>query len=136
MGRVVHPDYQNGAQPGSASAVCAPGDARTNDGMKPYAEPRPLVVAEIATIVDDFAKAARNAMTAGFDGIQVHAANGYLIDQFLRNSSKSPNRCLRWHAAEADSIATRDHRSDRRGDWTGTHRSARLPRHSDAGLRG
>jgi N-ethylmaleimide reductase len=86
MGRVVHPDFLGGQPPVSSSAVAAPGDARTYSGNKPNVVPRALDASEIPGIVADFARAARNAIAAGFDGVQLHAANGYLIDQFLRDS--------------------------------------------------
>ncbi len=87
MGRIVHPNFIGGAQPVSASATTAPGEAHTNDGKQPYEEARPLRADEMPRLLDDYARAARNAMAAGFDGIQLHAANGYLIDQFLRDGA-------------------------------------------------
>ena len=87
MGRVVHPSFLGGEQPVSASATTAPHKAHTYDGRKPYSEARALTVDEIAAIVGDYARAAGFAMAAGFDGVQLHAANGYLIDQFLRDGS-------------------------------------------------
>ena len=87
MGRQVHPDYLDGAMPVSASALAAPNPARTYAGKTPSVVPRALGLTEIAGVVDDYRRAAGNAMTAGFDGVQVHAANGYLIDQFLCDSS-------------------------------------------------
>ncbi len=87
MGRLVHPDYLGGAQPVSASATTAPGHAHTYEGAKPYAESRALEQAEIKQIIDDYKRAAEHAMAAGFDGVQLHAANGYLIDQFLRDGT-------------------------------------------------
>lgn len=86
-GRLVHPEMPGRGQPVSASATTAPGLARVYAGKRPHVEARALAVEEIPAIVQDFANAARNAMKAGFDGVQVHAANGYLIDQFLRDSS-------------------------------------------------
>jgi N-ethylmaleimide reductase len=59
----------------------------TLEGMKPFVTPRALATAEIAGIVEDYRRAARNARDAGFDGIELHGANGYLIDQFLRDGS-------------------------------------------------
>src|ERR1700733_6682688 len=87
MGRLVHPDYLGGAQPVSASATTAPGYAHTYEGTKPYAESRTLEVHEIKKIISDYKLAAEHAMAAGFDGGQLHAANGYLIDQFLRDGT-------------------------------------------------
>ena len=87
MGRLVHPDFLGGAQPVSASATTAPGQARTYEGPKPYSESRALELHEIGQIIDDYKRAAEHAMAAGFDGVQLHAANGYLIDQFLRDGT-------------------------------------------------
>src|SRR5580698_9375881 len=87
MGRLVHPDYLGGAQPVSASATTAPGHAHTYEGSKLYAESRALGPREIKQIIDDYRVAAGHAMSAGFDGVQLHAANGYLIDQFLRDGT-------------------------------------------------
>ncbi len=86
MGRIVHPDFLNGNPPVSSSATTAPGWARTHEGKKPFALSRPLMPAEIAEIVEEYRLGARRAMAAGFDGVQIHAANGYLIDQFLRSN--------------------------------------------------
>lgn len=85
MGRLVHPDFLGGAQPVSSSPTTAPGHVRTYAGTKPYRQARPLSIGEIPALLDDYARAATNALEAGFDGIQLHAANGYLIDQFLRD---------------------------------------------------
>ena len=87
MGRVVHPSFLGGEMPVSASATTAPGLAHTYTGKLPYVEARPLSSGEIEDIIQDYRKAARQAVAAGFDGVQIHAANGYLIDQFLRDSS-------------------------------------------------
>jgi N-ethylmaleimide reductase len=87
MGRLVHSDFLGGAQPVSASATTAPGDAHTAEGKKPYVEARALETSEIPRVIADYVKAAKNAMAAGFDGVQIHGANGYLIDQFLRDNS-------------------------------------------------
>jgi N-ethylmaleimide reductase len=87
MGRIVHPDFLGGKAPVSASATTAPDWARTYDGKKRYTEARPLELDEIPGLIRDYQRAARNALEAGFDGIQLHAANGYLIDQFLRDGT-------------------------------------------------
>jgi 2,4-dienoyl-CoA reductase-like NADH-dependent reductase (Old Yellow Enzyme family) len=87
MGRIVHPNFLGGAKPVSASATTAPGEVRTYEGKAPYVEARPLALEEIPGLIEDYRKAARNALAAGFDGVQLHAANGYLIDQFLRDGT-------------------------------------------------
>ncbi|MDQ3144389.1 MAG: alkene reductase [Pseudomonadota bacterium] len=87
MGRLVHPDFLGGAAPVSASAGTAPFKAHTYEGKKAYGEARALGTDQIERVVDDYVRAARGAMAAGFDGVQIHAANGYLIDQFLRDAS-------------------------------------------------
>jgi N-ethylmaleimide reductase len=86
MGRVVHPSV-SGEQPVSASVTTAQGEAHTYEGRQPYVEARALGADEIPGLIADYVHAAHNAIRAGFDGIQIHAANGYLIDQFLRDST-------------------------------------------------
>lgn len=86
MGRVVHSSV-TGEQPVSASATAGPGDAHTYEGKQPYEQARPLVIEEIPGVIADYVRAAHHAIAAGFDGVQIHAANGYLIDQFLRDGS-------------------------------------------------
>ena len=86
MGRLVHPDL-GGGQPVSSSATTAPDFAHTYEGKKPYVEARAATQDDIRRIVSDYVRAARNAIAAGFDGVQVHGANGYLVDQFLRDSA-------------------------------------------------
>jgi N-ethylmaleimide reductase len=86
MGRLVHPDL-GGGQPVSSSATTAPDFAHTYEGKKPYTEARAATADDIKRILDDYARAAGNAVAAGFDGVQIHGANGYLVDQFLRDSS-------------------------------------------------
>jgi hypothetical protein len=71
MGRVVHPSFLEGGQPVSASATMAPGLAHTYDGKTPYIEARALRTDQLPDIVADFRRAARNAIAAGFDGIQL-----------------------------------------------------------------
>jgi 2,4-dienoyl-CoA reductase-like NADH-dependent reductase (Old Yellow Enzyme family) len=73
--------------PVSASATTAPHKAHTYEGRQPYNQARALDLAEIPELLDDYARATGYAMAAGFDGVQLHAANGYLIDQFLRDGS-------------------------------------------------
>ena len=85
MGRLVHSSL-GGGQPVSSSATTAPDHAHTYDGNQPYEQARPATIDDLARIIGDYVMAARHAMLAGFDGVQIHAANGYLIDQFLRAS--------------------------------------------------
>ena len=87
MGRLVHPDFLDGAAPVSSSATTAGGYAHTPSGKKDYVEARALKLDEIPRVIEDYKRAAKNAMEAGFDGVQIHAANGYLIDQFLRDGT-------------------------------------------------
>ncbi|MGP7795647.1 alkene reductase [Sphingomonas sp. CLY1604] len=87
MGRVVHSSFLSGEKPVSASATTSPGHAHVYHGKEEYDTARALSVEEIAGIVHQYGVCARNAMDCGFDGVQVHGANGYLIDQFLREYS-------------------------------------------------
>ncbi|MDR7060272.1 MULTISPECIES: alkene reductase [unclassified Sphingopyxis] len=87
MGRLVHPLFNDGKAPVSASRTQAEGRAYTPAGRQDYAESRPLRLDEIPRLIADYASAAENAKRAGFDGVQLHGANGYLIDQFLRGST-------------------------------------------------
>ena len=87
MGRLVHPDFNNGIVPVSASATTGPGGTRTYLGKKDYVEARPLRIDEMPRLMDDYGRACENAKKAGFDGVQLHAANGYLIDQFIRSGT-------------------------------------------------
>lgn len=87
MGRLVHPDFLDGNPGVSASATTAPDHAHTPTGRKPHEQARALTTDEIKRVVEDYAHAAANAKKAGFDGVQLHGANGYLVDQFLRSTS-------------------------------------------------
>ncbi len=87
MGRLVHPSFLGGDAPVSASATTGPGAAHSYDGKQPYHQARALRTDEIPALLEDYRNAARNAIAAGFDGVQIHAANGYLIDQFLRDGT-------------------------------------------------
>ena len=89
MGRISHPSYQlNGELPVAPSAI-APrtGQVLTETGMQPYVTPRALRKDELPGIVMQYAIAADHAKTAGFDGVEIHNANGYLLDQFLRDGT-------------------------------------------------
>jgi N-ethylmaleimide reductase len=85
-GRASHPEFQpNGKIPVSASAVKPAGELYTPSGKQPFVTPRALEVAEIPAIIQTYVDATKRAQDAGFDGVEIHAANGYLIDQFLRD---------------------------------------------------
>jgi len=86
-GRACHSALNGGAQPVSASAIAIDGETYTPTGMQRYDTPRELRDDEIPAVVAGFRKAAENAKRAGFDGVEVHGANGYLLDQFLRDGS-------------------------------------------------
>ena len=87
-GRASHPDFQpSGVLPVSASAIVAEGEIHTPQGKKMRVAPRALSLDEIPGVIEQYAIATRNAKAAGFDGVEVHGANGYLIDQFLRDGS-------------------------------------------------
>ncbi|MGA7544798.1 MAG: alkene reductase [Methyloceanibacter sp.] len=88
VGRISHPSFQpGGALPVAPSAIRPKGQAFTAKGFEPIPTPRALETAEIPRIVAKYVQAAQNALAAGFDGVEVHAANGYLIDQFLRDQT-------------------------------------------------
>jgi N-ethylmaleimide reductase len=87
-GRACHPAFNNGTQPVSASALAISGDeVATREGSQPHVVPRALRDEEIPGVVAGFKQAAENAKAAGFDGVEAHGANGYLIDQFLRDGT-------------------------------------------------
>jgi N-ethylmaleimide reductase len=87
-GRISHPDLlPDHQQPVSASGIKPEGDAVTFEGLKPFVEPRALRTDEMPGIVDQYRQAAKRASEAGFDGVEIHSANGYLLDQFLRDGS-------------------------------------------------
>jgi 2,4-dienoyl-CoA reductase-like NADH-dependent reductase (Old Yellow Enzyme family) len=82
-GRIAHSDNKDGVETISASAVTAPGEMVTADGPQAHDEPRALDTEELPGVVADYVTAARNAVEAGLDGVEIHAANGYLLHQFL-----------------------------------------------------
>ncbi len=88
MGRQVHSSVIGG-QPVSSSATKTEGQAHTFEGKKDFEVARPLELNEIPRLLEDYELATKNALAAGFDGVQIHAANGYLIDQFLRDNANS-----------------------------------------------
>ena len=89
VGRMSHPDFLGGELPVAPSAICPSGQVRTPLGKKPYVTPRALETDEITAVVEDYVEGAKNAIAAGFDGIEIHGGNGYLVDQFLRDGSNT-----------------------------------------------
>lgn len=88
VGRISHRGFQpGGGLPVAPSAIRPAGQVFTGSGMVDFETPRALELAEIPAIVQAYADAAANAIAAGFDGVEIHAANGYLLDQFLRDGS-------------------------------------------------
>ena len=87
VGRVSHPDLLNGETPVSASTVQQAGHVSLLRPKRPYVLPRALEISEIHAITEQFKQAAIRAKEAGFDGVELHAANGYLIDQFLQTKT-------------------------------------------------
>ena len=105
VGRVSHPDFLRGGLPVAPSALPVEGDIHTPFGKKKMEIPRALELEEIPGIINQFRRGAVNAKAAGFDGVEIHGANGYLLDQFLRDGS--------------------NHRTDQYGG--SLHNRARLP---------
>ena len=88
VGRISHPTFQPGGDlPVAPSAIRPRGQVFTASGPVEYVEPRALEESEIPALVGEFAKGASHAMKAGFDGVEIHNANGYLLDQFLRDGT-------------------------------------------------
>ena len=88
VGRISHPEFQpDGGLPVAPSAIKPAGTVHTSQGKVDMVTPRALALAEIPGIVADYRNAAQNAYAAGFDGVEIHAANGYLLDQFLRDKT-------------------------------------------------
>lgn len=88
VGRISHPTLQpNGELPVAPSAIAPQGMASTDEGEKPFVTPRALEQDEIPGIIEAYRQGAANALAAGFDGVEIHGANGYLLDQFLQDGS-------------------------------------------------
>jgi len=87
VGRVSHPDFHGGTLPVAPSAINPETEVYTPMGLKKTETPRELSTREVKEIVSEFVRGAQNSREAGFDGVEIHGANGYLIEQFLRDSS-------------------------------------------------
>jgi N-ethylmaleimide reductase len=114
VGRITHPALNGGFQPLAPSAVAPQGVvAYTHQGKVEVPVPQALSEAEIAEVVEQFRRGAANAMRAGFDGVEIHGANGYLIDQFLRDGANrrsdayggSPEKRTRFALEVVDAVA-------------------------------
>ncbi len=86
-GRVSHPDINDGLEPEAPSAIAIEGEVRTPTGKAPYPVPHALAGEELGRLRDEFVQAARNAVAAGLDGVELHGANGYLLHEFLSPAS-------------------------------------------------
>lgn len=86
-GRASHSSLQDGQLPVAPSAIKIDGDIHTPNGKQPHEVPRALETEEVPLVVEDYRQAAERAKVAGFDGVEIHAANGYLIDEFLQSKS-------------------------------------------------
>ena len=91
VGRVSDPSFLNGQEPVAPSAIAPPGHVTLIRPEKPFDTPRALSIDEIQGVIEDFRKGAQNAKDAGFDGVEIHGANGYLLDQFLHSASNLRN---------------------------------------------
>ena len=87
VGRISDPSFLNGALPVAPSAVAAKGNVNLVRPPTPFVTPRALARQEIPQVIEAFRKGAENAQLAGFDGVELHGANGYLLDQFLQDGS-------------------------------------------------
>lgn len=88
VGRISHPSLlPNNVLPVAPSAIKPAGQAFTYQGLQDFVTPRALTLEEIPTVIEEYAVATQNALEAGFDGVEIHAANGYLLDQFLRDGT-------------------------------------------------
>lgn len=87
VGRISHPSFHGGEPPVAPSALRPAGQVFTYEGLQDFETPRALDTSEIPGIVDEFRQGAQNAQQAGFDGVEIHGANGYLLDQFLQSGT-------------------------------------------------
>ena len=142
MGRAVLAQDLDGARPLAPSEIAATGEHRGKDGIRrPFAGPRAMTQDDIDRTVADFTRAAERAVTAGLDGVEIHAANNYLIDTFLRNGTNrrddafggtSENRA-RFLIEIVDSdrkVVTADYVCRRRIEWR-AYEPRQCPRHGD-----
>ena len=114
-GRIGHPSlYPNGELPLAPSAVASGEQLFSPDGMLDHPVPRAMTIDDISATVDDFATRGRNAIDAGFDGVELHGANGYLLHQFLADNTNLRTDALRRPRGEPDPLRGRGRRGGRR----------------------
>src|SRR6202000_579683 len=89
VGRISDPHYHDGALPVAPSAIAPKGNVSLLRPQRAYVTPRALETAEIPGVIEAYRRGAENAKKAGFDGVEVHGANGYLLDQFLQDGSNN-----------------------------------------------
>jgi 2,4-dienoyl-CoA reductase-like NADH-dependent reductase (Old Yellow Enzyme family) len=114
VGRISDPYFLNGEPPVAPSAIAPKGHVSLLRPERPYVTPRALERHEIPAVVEDFRRGAQNALEAGFDGVEIHGANGYLLDQFLQDSSNkrtddyggSIENRARLHLAVTDAVVS------------------------------
>lgn len=87
VGRMSHPYFHDGELPVAPSAINPESKSYTPEGFKDTVTPKAMTIEEIQNTISDFAKAAKNAVEAGFDGVEIHSSNGYLFHQFFNNAS-------------------------------------------------
>lgn len=129
VGRVSHPDYLNGELPVAPSAIAPLGHVSLLRPLREFVTPRALDLAAIPGIVEDYRKGAENAKQAGFDGVEIHGANGYLLDQFLRDGSnrRTDEYGGPWRTGSGSRSKSRRPlpvSSGRSGSGTGYHRTS------------
>ena len=122
VGRVSHPDFHGGALPVGPSAIAAVGEAYTVNGRQKLEAPRALTLAEFPDVIEQFRRAAVNAKEAGFDGVELHGANGYLLDQFLRDGANHRTDAYGGSIENRARLALESHRRRHRRLGTVTRR--------------
>ena len=142
VGRISHSSLlPESASPVAPSAIRARAQTVIETGFVDVSEPRALSLAEIRRTIEDYGRAAANAKAAGFDGVEIHAANGYLIDQFLTVEIERPHRRLRWQRCQPGTLSRRSGRGCARGmgadaRWSSYFSPRYLQRHGRCKSRG
>ncbi len=127
VGRISDPSYHDGALPVGPSAIAPKGNVSLLRPQRPYVAPRALRTEELADVVAAYRRGAANAKTAGFDGVEIHGANGYLLDQFLQDCEQQARRRLRRLGRESRPPHARSDRRRRLRLGAGPGRHAPCP---------